>query len=96
MSRISKYENCNFMLGRKVDPYNMAVHNRVSWDKILRVFKTRKVVSYRDLKDATAGHKHGDAAHHGRDSGSFVRYCMREGWIMITARAASCAIITTK
>jgi len=81
---MSKYESKNFRMGNPPDTYRMASHNRVSWDKIVRVFREHTVVTYMTLKNATAGHKHGSESHHGRDSASFVDYCARESWIMVT------------
>lgn len=74
----TKYAGKKYRVGRP--PGTMALHNHVSWMIIEAMIKAYGAREFWDLAVAVRGHKHGDKAAKGPQS--FVRYCIREGWLV--------------
>ncbi len=77
----TKYGDEFFKFGEPIQRA-MPEHNSVSWQIIEAILQARGKAHFRTLEAATRGHHHGDKAHQGRGSAAFVRYCMRNSWIV--------------
>ena len=63
----------------KSPPQGLAPHNQVSWKVIAAVLDAYETADFWDLSVAVRGHKHGTKKVKGPQS--FVRYCIRCGWL---------------
>ena len=60
-------------------PERLVNHNYVSWKIIEAILEAYGSADFWDLAAAVRGHKHGTMKAKGPQS--FVRYCIRSGWI---------------
>jgi hypothetical protein len=72
----TKYEGV-YRLG--VAPQGLASHNLASWRVIEAILAAYGTADFWDLAVAVRGHKHGTQRVRGPQS--FVRYCIRNGWL---------------
>lgn len=70
----TKYAGRFYRIGRP--PVSRVANDAASWDIIATVLKHRGVASFEHLAAAAFGHEHY------RGSLSFVRYCVRSGWLV--------------
>ena len=66
-----------YKLGER--PQTLALHNRASWKIIEAILDAYGTADFWDLAVAVRGHKHGTKGAKGPQS--FVRYCIRSGWL---------------
>lgn len=81
---MSKYAGQSYRRGRT--PAGLLSHNAVSWSKIDAVLARRHLATYDELCGAALGHEPGTKRYQGRapslNAASFIRYCIRNGWLV--------------
>lgn len=62
-----------------IQPQSLASHNLRSWKIIEAIMNAYGAADFLDLAVAVRGHQHGTKKANGPQS--FVRYCIRSGWL---------------
>ena len=61
-------------------PQNLLPHNLESWRIVEAILRAYQTADFWDLSVAVRGHRHGTKAAKGPQS--FIRYCIRSGWLV--------------
>jgi len=75
----SKYDHAFYKLDRT--PNSMLAHNQISWDKLWNHLALNGKLHYQTLVRLAEGHKSDTKTAPG--PASFVRYCIRSGWLKV-------------